>query len=138
MTEKEKKKIETMRRNGMTCKEISKKLDLSVGCIKTYCSRHGIAPGEEAAQRPAEKGEGLCEYCRRPVEQKMGRKHKRFCSDRCRNLWWNSHMEQVKKKAVYDYTCPCCGIRFQVYGNSHRKYCSRDCYFKDRYEGGKH
>ena len=29
-TEKEKKKIKTMRRNGMTCKEISKEGDLSV------------------------------------------------------------------------------------------------------------
>ena len=34
----------------------------------------------------------------------------------------------MKRKAVYTYTCPACGKKFTVYGNSHRKFCSHACY----------
>ena len=31
-----------------------------------------------------------------------------------------------------------CGKAFSSYGNADRKYCSRECYLKDRFEGGCH
>lgn len=67
-----------------------------------------------------------------------GRKRKRFCCDDCRNKWWNAHLELVKRKAVYTYTCPACGKKFTVYGNSHRKFCSLACYIAYRFGGVRH
>ena len=80
----------------------------------------------------------VCEQCGKPIEQNTGRKRKRFCCDACRNKWWNAHLELVKRKAVYNYTCPACGKKFTVYGNSHRKFCSHACYIAYRFGGVRH
>ena len=47
---------------------------------------------------------GYCKCCGVPVQQNLGRKEKKFCSDSCRNKWWNSHLDLVKKQAVYEFT----------------------------------
>jgi len=70
------------------------------------------------------------------VFYKEGRKHKRFCSDLCRNRWWNSHLDLVKRKAHYEYVCPACKTAFSVYGNANRKYCSHACYIRARFGKG--
>jgi len=81
--------------------------------------------------------EQRCDNCGKAIEQATGRKHKRFCSDSCRNAWWNSHLGLVRRSAIYHFTCPVCGKDFSAYGNAQRKYCSRACYFEDRYGGGR-
>ncbi len=68
------------------------------------------------------------------IHQIAGRKKKRFCSVSCCQLWWNAHPDAVRQKALYHYTCAGCGKAFTAYGNSHRKYCSHECYIKDRYK----
>lgn len=76
-----------------------------------------------------------CEQCGKPVEQNEHRKRKRFCSDACRNKWWNNHLDSVKRKAIYELTCHYCRKTFTVYGNAKRKFCSHSCYVKYRYGG---
>ena len=77
----------------------------------------------------------ICGYCGAPITQTLGRKEKKFCSDRCRNLWWNAHLDLVDRRANYEFVCRTCGKPFTAYGNAHRKYCSRDCYIEDRFGG---
>lgn len=134
MTDKQKNQITEYREQGMSYTEISKKMDLSINSIKTYCKRHGL--GGVKAYKVDEPAVIIpCEYCGKPVKQNPGRKQKRFCSDKCRNLWWNSHMDLVKKKANYECTCVNCGKQFTSYGNKERKYCSHSCYIEDRFGG---
>ena len=97
--------------------------------VKSFCRRHSLAASTAGA---------VCEQCGKPIEQNPGRKRKRFCCDVCRNKWWNAHLELVKRKAVYTYTCPACGKKFTVYGNSHRKFCSHACYIAYRFGGVRH
>ncbi len=134
MTDKEKKQVEVYRGQGLGYTEISKKMDLSIGTIKAYCRRHGfggkVAYGETKVELVL-----TCECCGKPVKQNPGRKKKRFCSDKCRNVWWNSHMNLVKRKANYECICLKCGKKFISYGNRDRKYCSHDCYVDDRFGG---
>ena len=40
------------------------------------------------------------------------------------------------KRAYYRLVCHQCGKEFEVYGNSRRKYCCRECYWKHRKENG--
>ena len=87
---------------------------------------------------PARTAGAVCEQCGKPIEQNPGRKRKRFCCDACRNKWWNAHLNLVKRKAVYTFTCPACGKEFTVYGNSHRKFCSHACYIAYRFGGVRH
>lgn len=81
-------------------------------------------------------GIGNCPCCGVKVAQNPGRKAKRFCSDKCRNKWWNSRLDQVERKAHYEFVCAYCKKPFTAYGNAGRKYCSHECYIKDRFGGG--
>lgn len=134
MTDKQKNQIAEYREQGMSYTEISKKMDLSINSIKTYCKRHGLG-GVKAYEADGPAVIIPCQHCGAPVKQNPGRKQKRFCSDKCRNLWWNSHMDLVQKKANYECTCIRCGKKFTSYGNKERKYCSHSCYIEDRFGG---
>ena len=93
-------------------------LAAQVDHYSTYIRRH---PPEDAVRLE-------CRQCGKPIVQVKGRKAKYFCSDKCRNAWWNAHPEKVQRKAYYHLTCEYCGKEFISYGNRKRKYCSRPCY----------
>jgi len=134
MTDKQKQQIAAYRESGMSYTQISKLMDLSINSIKTYCRRHNLG-GPLAFDVPMSQTVA-CLNCGKKVAQNPGRKEKKFCSDRCRMLWWNSHTDQVKRKANYECTCIRCGKVFISYGNKARKYCSHSCYIEDRFGGG--
>ena len=135
MTPDEKSRLTAMRIAGSSYTEISDALGLSKNTVKTFCRRNGLAPEVESTPVDDIPAERLCPHFGKPVIQLEGRKEKKFCSDTCRNRWWNSHMDMVKRKAIYEYTCPTCGSAFTAYGNSHRKYCCHECYIADRFGG---
>ena len=129
MTNEQKLMIEAYRKKGVGYKQIAKELEMSPNSVKSYCRRNNLS-NENLKQND---GESSCEQCGKIIQQIKGRKHKRFCSDQCRNQRWNAHLDQVKRKAVYDYVCPVCGKTFSVYGNAKRKYCSHACYLMGRF-----
>ncbi len=133
MTDKQKTLIASYRNQGYGYSQISKLMDLSLECVKSYCKRNGL--GGVAAKRIEATGH-VCLTCGVAVEQNAGRKEKKFCSDRCRMKWWNSHPDRINRKANYEYTCPVCKKKFSAYGNANRKYCSHECYIEDRFGGG--
>ena len=141
MTDMQKNQIADYREHGYGYKKIGKLMGIPVNTIKAYCIRNGIEAG---ASEKAEQTEGQpetsqrhCEQCGNPIMQIPKQKRRRFCSDHCRNLWWNSHLDQVNRKANYEFVCACCGKTFTAYGNKNRKYCGRECYFTTRYGGGR-
>lgn len=132
MTGQQKLQIKEFREQGYGYTQISKMMELSVEAIRIYCKRNGLGG---VAASAGQNNASCCEQCGTQVTQTPGRKHKRFCSDRCRMLWWNSHQDQVKRKANYACTCLKCGKLFVSYGNKSRKYCSHECYIEDRFGG---
>jgi hypothetical protein len=64
----------------------------------------------------------VCLGCGKPITQREGIKRVKFCCPSCRQAWWNSHPEKVNRKAIYSFTCACCGKPFTAYGNRGRKY----------------
>lgn len=136
MTDKQKMEIANLRAENYSYSRISTMLDIPLNTVKTYCRRHGLG-GSVVEQQVQESGMVLkCLCCGVDVPQTDGRKAKKFCSDRCRNKWWNSHLDQVNRKANYEYVCPTCKRPFIAYGNSKRKYCSHACYIEHRFGGG--
>lgn len=131
MTDKEKETIAGYRRKGLSYTQISKATGFSINTIKSYCRRSGLV-------EPTKTNKVItpCEHCGDAVIQTPGRKHKRFCSDICRSLWWNSHHDEINKKAEHSHVCVNCGKSFTSYGNKERKYCSHKCYIAHRYGGG--
>ena len=118
MTKQEIETLNLMRSHDKSAADIAIALGLSVNTVRSYIRRH---PPKDAVQVG-------CRQCGKPVMQHKGRKAKYFCSDRCRNAWWNAHPEKVQRKAYYRLTCQFCGKEFVSYGNKNRKYCSRLCY----------
>lgn len=125
MNLKDKEKIKELRVDGLGYKKIASELNISVNTVKSYCQRNGLS-GES---------NNRCRNCGVVVEQNPKRKKKKFCSDKCRLDWWNSHQEKINKKANYTLTCKHCGKSFISYGNKNRKYCSHSCYISDRFCG---
>ena len=119
MKKQERETINAMRLQGKSPAEIAWNLGLSVNTVRSHIRRH-----------PELQGGKPCKNCGRQITTLPGRKEKRFCSDKCRMTWWNSHREAVNKKAYRTFVCEYCGKEFLSYATDSRKYCSRECYFK--------
>lgn len=126
MTERDKKVILTMRRNGVSFSAIARTFDLPVGTIKTVCSR-GTKPNAEP--------ERFCVNCGAPFQTSEHGREKRFCCRHCYNQWWHDTHDGRK---AYHRTCPTCGKAFTVYSNKRQKYCSVGCFQAARKAGGEH
>lgn len=130
MTEEQKKQIKDLRMKGVGYKKIAQYIGLSENTVKSFCRRTAMQKQEMAAPI---KSDSVCECCGKTMAQIPGRKKRRFCSDACRQKWWNRHLHLVQRKAVYRLKCRHCGRDFEVYGNSRRKYCSHACYIAERF-----
>lgn len=124
MTNAERSRIVELQQKGYGYKKIATITGLPQNTVKSYCSRHPVQKNDFA------ESEGLCRNCKKPLEQTPHKRKRMFCSDACRMAWWNAHPERVKRKAYYTLACRNCGKQFESYGNSHRVFCSRDCYLK--------
>lgn len=65
MTDGEKQKIITMRRDGAGYGQIAAAVGISINTVKSFCRQHGLA---------AKTAESVCEQWGRPVKQNPGRK----------------------------------------------------------------
>lgn len=128
MKMQEVKKIRELRNKGLSYMKIAEGLNLSVDTIKSYCKRNGL--GKEFLSK---RNKLSCSFCAKPVEQNLGRKKKRFCSNVCRNKWWSQHPNLMQKKANYACECLYCHTSFISYGNKKRKYCCHACYIKHHF-----
>lgn len=113
--------INNMRLEGHTPSAIAAQLGVPASTIRSFIYRNPDIPNTKQ-----------CLQCGKPVMQKKHRREKKFCSDRCRMAWWNSHQEKVNRQAYYTLTCEYCGKEFESYGNKNRKYCCRACYVAAR------
>ncbi len=141
MNDMQKSQIAAMRADGAGYVKIAKALSLSENTVKSFCRRNNLTDTDAA--HPAlvlgnDEQAHFCLCCGNPVEQAAGRKEKKFCSDKCRMHWWNTHRDKVRRRNGRNIVCSCCGKTFEIHGGSGRKYCSHECYIADRFGGGCH
>lgn len=133
MTNEEKEKVLLLRRAGRSYNQIASETGIPVGTVKTFCRRNNVEVDTEGTVIPAKVSK--CHFCGKPVTQVPGRKEKKFCSNTCRDKWWNAHLSEIKRDAMDECECPVCGKKFYAYPKRHRKYCSHACYIKGRFGG---
>jgi endogenous inhibitor of DNA gyrase (YacG/DUF329 family) len=132
MNQDQKGQILTLRESGETFAHIAACLGLSVNTVKSFYRRNAII-SETQANIAVTDNAMACPQCGNKISLVSGRKPKKFCSDECRVRWWNSHSDQVSRKALYSFKCASCGRDFTAYGNAKRRYCSHACYCADRF-----
>ncbi len=137
MTNEQRERIVIMRQDGCGYTTIAKTVGLTKDSVKAYCRAHDLAGIKALSNARITPDQGFCLQCGKPLCQTPGKKKVKFCSADCRQQWWNTHPEQVVRKAIYTFVCACCGKPFTAYGNTSRKYCCHNCYVMARFRGGK-
>lgn len=136
MTNNEKEKIKILREKGYSYFKIAVALDISENTIKAFCRRNNLGGVRAIRVNPKIEGNIKCKQCEKELEQREKGARKKFCSDKCRRQWWKEHDYCIDRKAYYTLTCYECGNKFKSYGNKNRKYCSHNCYIKNRFSKG--
>ena len=77
MTDQQKHEIESLRKEGLSYRQIAERVGATHACIKTYFHRKRI--------RDTTK---LCEQCHKPIITSVNRSNRRFCSTECKSRWW--------------------------------------------------
>ena len=106
MTTEQKSQIFALRAQGCGYSTIAKAMELNKDTVKSFCRRNGAA-GIRAAKQ-AER-QNRCPQCGKKLIQVEKQKPRRFCSDQCRQAWWNAHPEMVKQKAFTALFVPSAG-----------------------------
>jgi len=125
MTEEEKRKVQELRKEGLSYQTIAISIGVTSETVRSFLRR-----------QKNKSNEARCKNCDAKLNFIPGKMPKKFCSDKCRMAWWNSHQDQVKRKAYYPIVCQTCGKSFLSYGNRHRVYCSRSCFALARKKQG--
>lgn len=142
MTDKQRELIYALREKGMGYTSIGKEIGLSRDVVRNFCKSRGLAG--YAGNNPNYKGKRMylkykdgkcCRLCGREISQPKTGRPRRFCGESCRRQWWKIHPELGKKQetAMYIFSCKHCGKEFAAYGNQKRKYCSHQCYIRERF-----
>lgn len=117
MTEKQKHDIVKLRIDGMKQKDIAEVTGVGESVVKTLCAKYSIKPGVR-----------ICANC----FSELPRYSSKFCSRECMINWWKLHRKEQPHREFH-FVCQHCKKEFVRYRNDHPKYCSHDCYIKERY-----
>ena len=127
MTNQQKDQITALRSQRFGYATIAKAVGLKKDTVVAYCRKIGLTGTKATDNSRIDLDADFCLQCGALLTQTPGRKRIKFCSDKCRMTWWNSHRNLVNRKAYQTVVCGNCGTAFQVYGNVPRKFCSRAC-----------
>lgn len=135
MNQNQQDEIKRLRNQGMGYKRIASELEISIDAVKYFCRKNGLTGTKDISSQVYTSH---CKECGLTMIQIRGMKVKKFCSNNCRQKWWNKNRNQLHRKQGIEVECPCCGKGFTAYQNEQRKYCSHDCYIKYRFGGDGH
>ena len=125
MTPEQKEAITTLRADGLGYKAIAIRLSISVNSVKSFCQRQKVSYSK--------KDELQCELCGQTFEVESRTNNKRFCSKECRMKWWNRNKRNIRRASQVEHSCQHCQKKFKAYIHEGRKFCSHQCYIKERF-----
>lgn len=138
MTNDERIKIIKLREAGAGYMKIAKELNINLSTVKSFCKRKINVGAVSVESIIAEENDGFhCLNCGKELENRNTPRKRKFCCDECRQKYWNTHRELIKRKNGRTVTCNHCHKDFIVYGTADRKYCSIKCFMDERYRNGK-
>ena len=140
LTDEQKKRITEMRLEGMGYQAIANALGDGVekGNVRYFCKTRGLVGTPELIKLNYDTHRENPKFCKQCGTRLIRNRHsgvKLFCNDKCRREWWkaNPNDNEATRKTPIELTCEYCHEKFISYGNPNRKYCSHDCYIKQRF-----
>ena len=129
MTRTQKTTILEMRAEGITYKAIAAQMGMSLGSVKMFVSRHNRADDRR------------CEQCGKLLPKGAGASQ-RFCSTKCKNVWWKAHPGKTAGDKLLSCTCTICGKTDTSHPDLEFRYCSRcqgyHCYCQEHISNHTH
>ena len=125
--------IEFLRKQGIGYRQIAVELGLSRDAVRYFCKTHDLTGNAKEAQASV-KGI-MCLQCgKRLLQPGTGRK-RLFCSDGCRHKWWHANGKLIPRPlgSREEIACAYCGKTILDYARKKRRYCSHECYIRDRF-----
>jgi len=121
MTQNDKEQILNMSNAGMSPTDISNEMGISRNTIKSFLRRSKLT-----------KEEAVCFNCGKLLKFIPHKKKKKFCSDKCRMHYWNTHTNEMSHTNAVIIKCEVCGKDVLSYRKKPRRFCSRECAAKGR------
>lgn len=133
VTAYQERRIRELRYRGVGYRSIAAELGISRDTVRNYCVSHELR-GLATELSNTDKRE-VCPCCGGKIIQPRRGRRRRFCSDTCCRKWWAAHPEAIRQspEAQRHLKCVYCGKEFIVYGSATRRYCSHNCYIRDRF-----
>lgn len=133
MTNEQRQQIKMLRYQGVGYAKIAKAIGLSRDSVRNYCIREGL--NGYASELLVEYSKVMqeeilfvvCLNCGMKIEQNSRGRKKKYCSLNCKRAWEKDHRKS------YGLSCEYCGKEFKSLGVRWRKFCSQECYRKDRF-----
>ncbi|MDR1409622.1 MAG: LuxR C-terminal-related transcriptional regulator [Oscillospiraceae bacterium] len=133
MTGEQKQTILRQRAAGLAYSQIADEIGLSLNTVKSYCRRAGLSESNASKDTGNKENKDQCPNCGKKLRHLNKTKPKKFCCDKCRRAWWNTHRDQMRHKNICRVICTHCGADFDSYSWAARKYCSHACYISARF-----
>ena len=129
MDKRQIEEIQVLRKNGKSMGQISKETGIPVSTVKSHFRRHGTFHDGMAKSSPG----ATCTQCGKALKSKGRGKPKRFCCEPCRRTWWKENTALSEAASKHQVTCATCGKSFGSFKSRNRKYCSHECFIKNRF-----
>ena len=133
LTAEQKARIEEYRKRGIGYRTIAAEIGVDRDAVRYYCKKVELAGTRPKSQ---EFIKGLrCQQCGILLSRNRDGRQRIFCSDQCRYKWWNTNGKTLPRPSgcCDEIKCACCGKTFLDYRNKKRRYCSHECYIRDRF-----
>lgn len=133
MTGEQKQTVLRRRSAGFAYSQIADEVGLSLNTVKSCCRRAGLSESNASKETGNKENKDFCKQCGEKLIHTQKAKPKKFCGESCRFAYWNTHRNQMNRKAICPVVCVHCGKVFDSYNSAGRKYCSHHCYIARRF-----
>lgn len=135
MNDEQRKLIKIMRYQGIGYKKIAASMGMSRDAIRGYCKRHGldgramdlVLNQHEDDKFLREITHVYCLSCGEKLEQKGRGAKRKYCSIECKRKF------EKENPKIYKLQCDYCRNEYLSKRVQKRKFCSNDCYVRDRF-----
>ena len=126
------RRIRELRHRGVGYRSIAAELGISRDTVRNFCVSNDL---QGIASTQAAVAGNVCPCCGGEITQTRRGRPRRFCSELCCRKWWAAHPEAIRQspQAQHHLKCVYCGKDFIVYSNTRQKYCTHNCYIRDRF-----